>query len=62
MRVIAEASLKMSDKDENGLHHVKDRYCQEAGSCFSFDANGHAGKCCDRFRKLSTGVKICVKL
>jgi len=62
MRVIAEASLRMSDKDENGMHHVKDRYCPEHGPCFSFDGNGISGECCDRFRKLSTGVKICVKL
>ena len=31
MRVIAEASLHMSDKDENGIHQVKDRYCEEDG-------------------------------
>ena len=62
MRVIAEDSLHMSDKDEAGLHHVKDRYCKEQGPCFSFDANGRAGKSCDRFKKLPTGVKICVKL
>ena len=61
-RVIAEASLHMSDKDEDGLHHVKDRYCTEPGSCFSFNADGEAGTACSRFKKLPTGVKICVKL
>ena len=62
MRVIADASLHMSDKNEDGLHHVKDRYCEEAGPCFSFDGNGIVGKSCDRFKKLPTGVKICIKL
>jgi len=61
MRVIAEASLHMSDRDENGLHHVKDRYCKDQGPCFSFDCNGRTGVGCDWFRKLSTGVKICEK-
>ena len=62
MRVIAEASLHMSDRDENGIHQVKDRYCQEDGPCFSFDCNGRKNKGCERFRQQPTGVKLCVKL
>ena len=62
MRVIAEASLHMSDRDENGIHQVKDRYCQEDGPCFSFDCNGRKSKGCERFRQQPTGVKLCVKL
>lgn len=60
MRVIPEASLTMSDKDENGLHRVRDRYCPETDEwCFSFDCNGRKGKSCDRFSMISTGVKFC---
>ena len=62
MRVIAEASLHMSDRDENGIHQVKDRYCPEDGPCFSFDCNGRKNKGCERFRQQPTGVKLCVKL
>jgi len=62
MRVIPEASLHMTDKDENGKHKVKDRYCERLGPCFSFDCNGRKGPGCDRFRQLPTGVKLCIKL
>ena len=61
MRVIAEASLHMADKDENGIHRVQDRYCENAGPCFSFDCNGRKGPACDNFKKLPTGVKICTR-
>lgn len=60
MRVIPEDSLHMSNQDENGIHAVKDRYCKECGPCFSFNGDGIAGESCERFRKLPTGVKICV--
>ena len=60
-RVIAEDSLHMEPRDENGIHAVKDRYCKEEGPCFSFDCNGRADKSCDWFRKQSTGVKLCEK-
>ena len=60
MRVIPEASLTMSDKDENGLHRVRDRYCKDDSQwCFAFDCNGRQGKSCDRFSMISTGVKFC---
>ena len=61
MRVIAESSMKMSDRDEQGIHRVQDRYCEEEGPCFSFDCNGRSDKACGWFRKLLTGVKICEK-
>ena len=61
VRVIAEASLHMSDKDANGLHEVKDRYCDMETPCFSFDSNGRAGEGCEHFKKLPTGVKVCTK-
>lgn len=62
MRVIAEDSLQMSTADERGVRTVRDRYCKENGVCFSFDYNGKLEGGCDRFRKLPTGVKICVRL
>jgi len=62
MRVICELSLTMSEKDENGLHHVRDRYCgEESGPCFSFDCTGQVAGSCSRFRRLPTGVKVCVE-
>jgi len=61
MRVIAEDSLHMSDRDENGLHGVKDRYCNMETPCFSFDSNGRVGEGCEHFKKLPTGVKVCTK-
>ena len=61
MRIIAEVSLQMSGKDSEGLHHVRDRYCTKEESCFSFDCNGKQGKGCSRFKKLPTGVKICLE-
>ena len=61
MRVIAEDSLHMSDRDENGLHGVKDRYCDMETPCFSFDSNGRVGEGCEHFKKLPTGVKVCTK-
>ena len=60
MRVIAEVSLQMSGKDAEGLHHVKDRYCPEMFSCFSFNCDGVKGVSCPRFKRLPTGVKICL--
>jgi len=62
MRVIAEDSLQLFKKNDEGLHFVKDRYCKEPGPCFSFDDHGRAGVSCDRFRYQPTGVKLCVKL
>jgi len=62
MRVIAEDSLQLFKKNDEGLHFVKDRYCPEKGPCFSFDDHGRAGVSCDRFRYQPTGVKICIKL
>ena len=62
MRVIAEDSLQLFKKNDEGLHFVKDRYCKEPGPCFSFDDHGRAGVSCDRFRYQPTGVKICIKL
>ena len=62
MRVIAEDSLQLFKKNDEGLHFVKDRYCKETGPCFSFDDHGRAGVSCDRFRYQPTGVKICIKL
>jgi len=59
MRVIAEASIHRSEKDENGMFHIKDRYCPEEGTCCLFDGNGKPGKRCRRFDQLPTGVKIC---
>lgn len=62
MRVISEDSLQMSAKDENGVHHVKDRHCAgDAKSCFSFDCNGVKQGGCSYFNQLFTGVKICKK-
>jgi len=61
MRVIAEISLHMMDKDEKGIHGVKDRYCDMSNPCFSFDYNGRAGDTCEWFKKLPTGVKVCTK-
>jgi len=55
MRVIAEDSLQLFKKNDEGLHFVKD-------PCFSFDDHGRAGVSCDRFRYQPTGVKICIKL
>ena len=51
----------MSDKDSNGLHEVRDRYCNMENPCFSFDSNGRAGEGCEHFKKLPTGVKVCTK-
>ena len=62
MRVIAEDSLQLFKKNDEGLHYVKDRYCKESGPCFSFDDHGRAGVSCERFRYQPTGVKICIKL
>ena len=61
MRVIAEKNLQMSDRDEKGMHRVKDKTCKDPGPCFCFNCNGRAEPICDRFRKLSTGVKICAR-
>ena len=58
--VIPEKKLKMSKKDENGLHHMHYEECKGPGPCFSFDLNGRTDKCCGRFRKLPTGVKLCL--
>ncbi|MFA5377946.1 MAG: hypothetical protein WC455_19505 [Dehalococcoidia bacterium] len=61
MRVIAEASLQMSERTGDGLHYVKDRYCKDSElPCFAFDSNGLLKIGCDRFKKLPTGVKICL--
>lgn len=62
MRIIAEDSLQMSESDARGIRTVKDRYCKEDEVCFAFDCNGKREGGCDRFRKLPTGVKICVRL
>ena len=60
MRVIPEASLTMTDKDENGMHKVRDRYCKDDSQwCFTLDCNGRKGKSCDRFSMISMGVKFC---
>ena len=56
-----EWNLTTSDKDEHGLHHIRNRYCEEAGPCFKRDGNGREEQACTRFDKLITGVKICVK-
>lgn len=62
MRLLVEDSLKMSKRDENGIHTVIDRYCTgDYGPCFSFDCKGQHGASCEYFKKLPTGVKICTK-
>jgi len=58
-RVIADVSLETIAEDSAGLTHVRDRYCPEMFSCFSFDCNGKQGKGCDRFGMLPGGVKFC---
>lgn len=59
--VLPDASLKMSEKDENGMHHVWHRYENCNRPCFSFDIEGKRYSQCELFRKIPTGVKTCGK-
>lgn len=59
--VLPEASIKMTEKDNNGFHHLWYRYGKCDRPCFSFNPTNKETLQCELFRYLPTGVKLCQK-
>jgi len=59
MRVLVESGFEMSEKLED-RHYVHHRRCNTGKQCFAFNGDGII-LTCDRFKKLPTGVKICLE-
>lgn len=59
MHVLVESDFAMGKK-QNDKHCVQHRTCDQGDDCFVFDHTGII-RTCELFKKLPTGVKVCLK-